>query len=404
IVNFYVLQLLEFCLNFRISNLECWKNDPNDRPSLQEVSKELNNVIAPSFHDIPFSDVPGFEIFINSSFNLAQTNKSEGMQEVIDDSTRQNSINNIVNASEGMQVVVDDSNQQNPMDDIVNAPEGIQEVDNDPIQQNLMDDSVNVPEGMQEIVVDSIQRSLMDKIVNELYSDFYKLFNEGKSVRDIIVNLISKHKKSGKEVYNWLSNHKDESKYVCLLGLFVSWHIGTDESNVAAFDLFLNAANKGDTIAQYFVGRCYDRGWNIKKNTEKSIDWYTKAAESGCAVAEYKLGDYYYKCENYSKAFELFQSSAEKGNVMAIHALGIFYYKGYGTDVDTDKGFKLFEQAANIGHPTSQYDLAKCYECKGTIEDLKNALSWYQKAINNNYNCYNERELVKLKIMNKPFT
>ncbi|KAF0519612.1 calmodulin-dependent protein kinase [Gigaspora margarita] len=248
---------------------------------------------------------------------------------------------------------------------------------------------------------DGIQKNpaqVTQDTVNELYSYFCKLFNEGKSVREIIVNFISERQKSDDDIFNWLSNHKYEPKYGCLLGLLFSWHIGTKESNVVAFDLFLNAAKRGDTIAQYFAGRCYEDGWNTTKNMKEAIEWYTKAANSRCAAAEYKLGDYYYKCDDYSKAFELFKSSAEKGNVMAIHELGLCYQKGYGTDVDTDKGFKLLKQAAEIGLPISQYDLAKCYEFKGTIDDFKKALFWYQRAIENNYNCCNERELVKDKI------
>ncbi|CAG8707317.1 32547_t:CDS:2, partial [Gigaspora margarita] len=194
---------------------------------------------------------------------------------------------------------------------------------------------------------DGIQKNpaqVTQDTVNELYSYFCKLFNEGKSVRDIIVNFISERQKSDDDIFNWLFNHKDEPKYGCLLGLLFSWHIGTKESNVVAFDLFLNAAKRGDTIAQYFVGRCYEDGWNTKKNMKEAIEWYTKAANSRCAAAEYKL----------------------------------------------DKGFKLLEQAAEIGLPISQYDLAKCYEFKGTIDDFKKALFWYQRAIENDYNCCNE--------------
>ncbi|CAG8565789.1 6614_t:CDS:2 [Dentiscutata erythropus] len=209
---------------------------------------------------------------------------------------------------------------------------------NDPFFQDIPLNDISDFKTYIDTTFNGIQKDpaqVTQDIVDELYSYFDKLFNEGKSVYKIIDKFISEHQKPDKDIFNWLSDHKDEPKYGCLLGLFLTWHIGTEESNVAAYDLFLNAAERGDLIAQYFVGRCYEDGWNTKKTRKKQLN---------------------------------------------------------------DKGFKLFEQAAEIGLSVSQYDLAKCYESKGTIDDFKKALFWYQKAIENNYNCYNERELVKDKI------
>ncbi|CAG8823853.1 60_t:CDS:1, partial [Gigaspora rosea] len=138
--------------------------------------------------------------------------------------------------------------------------------------------------------------------------------------------------------------------------------IGTKKDNVDVFKLFLNAASSNNIIAQYFVGRCYEIGWNTRKNMKKAIEWYNKAGQGGCAIAECILGEYYYKLHKYEQAFKLLKSAADKGNALAMNTLGTCYLKGYGTKVNRVKGFELFEKAAKMGLPASQYEFGDCYE------------------------------------------
>ncbi|KAF0437019.1 calmodulin-dependent protein kinase [Gigaspora margarita] len=230
--------------------------------------------------------------------------------------------------------------------------------------------------------------------INGLYSNFYEMFNKGQSVKKIISDYISKNGKSDDEVLSWLYLNKDESKYVCLRGLFYMWNIGTEKIKINVFDLFINAASKEDVIAQYFTGRCYEVGWNTKKDIKKAIEWYNKAISSGCAAAERILGDYYFKEQEYSKAFKLLQSAADKDNIMAMYNLGLCYKKGRGTDVNMEKGFEYLKQAAEMNVPYSSHELAKCYEYgEGTQKDLNEASYWFKKA-----DCYHDRERVTVKI------
>ncbi|CAG8517640.1 43540_t:CDS:2 [Gigaspora margarita] len=230
--------------------------------------------------------------------------------------------------------------------------------------------------------------------INGLYSNFYEMFNKGHSVKKIISDYISKNGKSDDEVLSWLYLNKDESKYVCLRGLFYMWNIGTEKIKFNVFDLFINAASKEDVIAQYFTGRCYEVGWNTKKDIKKAIEWYNKAISSGCAAAERILGDYYFKEQEYSKAFKLLQSAADKDNIMAMYNLGLCYKKGRGTDVNMEKGFEYLKQAAEMNVPYSSHELAKCYEYgEGTQKDLNEASYWFKKA-----DCYHDRERVTVKI------
>ncbi|CAG8629130.1 2867_t:CDS:2 [Dentiscutata erythropus] len=308
---------------------KCWQGMQDDRPSIQEVAMELKDII---IQDIDVQDI-----------NIQDISKIENF-DIFDINSFEKYLDSVFNKS------INQENEQEAQE-----------------TNKLKDD--------------------MSLFVDKLYMTFDKLFNEGRPVSDIIINSISKDGKTNEEVFNWLSTHDDIPKYICLLGLFYSWEIGTKNEDVDVFKLFLKAANSRDIIAQYFVGRCYETGWNIKKNMKQAIEWYTKASKGGCAIAECMLGEYFYKLNKYEQAFNLLKSAARKGNALAKNTLGICYQKGYGTNVDKAKGFKSFKEAAEMGLPASQYELGDCYEYgNGTKINLEKSLYWYKKASEKNLN------------------
>ncbi|KAF0530132.1 kinase-like protein [Gigaspora margarita] len=179
----------------------------------------------------------------------------------------------------------------------------------------------------------------MTLFVNNLYSTFSKLFNEGESANDIIINFISKSDRTKEEVFQWLLENNNHPRYICLLGLFYHWMIGTDEKNVKIVELFVNAANKGDTIAQYFAGKCYAEGWSTNKNKKKALEWYSRAAENECAAAECVLGEYFYKLKKFTKAFGFLERAAKHGNLKAKNTLKLGYQNDQGTGTNAVEVF-----------------------------------------------------------------
>ncbi|CAG8729911.1 13032_t:CDS:2 [Gigaspora margarita] len=241
----------------------------------------------------------------------------------------------------------------------------------------------------------------MNFFVNNLYSAFRILFNEGRSAYDILINFISESGKTKEEVFQWLSENDNLPKYICLLGLFYHWKIGTDENNTNVIELFINAANQGDIMAQYFTGKCYAEGWNTSKNKKKALDWYSKAADNECAAAECLLGEHLYRLRKYTKAFDFLNRAVEHGNLKALNTLGLCYQKGQGTVSNAAKGFELFKKVAEMGLLASQYELGNCYEYGiGVGIDLNQAKYWFEKAtdINNIYRIHLNR--VEKKINN----
>ncbi len=56
-----------------------------------------------------------------------------------------------------------------------------------------------------------------------------------------------------------------------------------------AADWFLKSAKQGFAAAQYAVGRCYEEGIGVAKDTREALNWYRKAALQGHEDARNKL-------------------------------------------------------------------------------------------------------------------
>lgn len=91
------------------------------------------------------------------------------------------------------------------------------------------------------------------------------------------------------------------------------------------------AAARGDSEAQYQLGRHVMHLGATEENRAKGLEWYHQAAAGGHAVAQSELGHLYYGghsalTKNEAKGLELLKSSAASGNGSAQSRLGEIYY------------------------------------------------------------------------------
>lgn len=108
-------------------------------------------------------------------------------------------------------------------------------------------------------------------------------------------------------------------------------------------------AEQGDPRAQYSLGNAYLKGNEVKKDINKAIEWFEKAAKQKHAKSEYKLGKLYYEGNsvrrNYSTSYRWIKKSAEHGHHPAQFLLGKMYALGHGTDKDLDIALDWLEKA-----------------------------------------------------------
>ena len=228
---------------------------------------------------------------------------------------------------------------------------------------------------LAEKVIDmAMLESLISKIDRkELKFKFAKkLCNEGKGSEFDLKKAFSIFEDLSKQ------NHIDgEICYSCCFQKGYGCIKNEEKGNV----ILEYCALKGSARAQRRLGGCY----YDKKNYQKAVEWYTKAAEQGNASSQYSLGICYYKGygveKDYQKAVEWWTKAAEQGNASAQNNLGICYYNGYGVEKDYQKAVEWYTKAAEQENASAQYSLGYCYKNgKGVKQDYSKALELYTKA------------------------
>lgn len=137
--------------------------------------------------------------------------------------------------------------------------------------------------------------------------------------------------------YNNFSNHEDSS------------------SDIKKGLRFFHAADSmGNANAPYYIGKAYEKGYGVKCDTLKAIEYYKKSADKGLNYSCYYLGKIYYEGKlvnkDYNEAFKYLKIAAENKNNpigSAMRLLSACYRYGLGTSIDNKKEAYWMEEAKN---------------------------------------------------------
>ncbi|CAB4415508.1 unnamed protein product [Rhizophagus irregularis] len=196
----------------------------------------------------------------------------------------------------------------------------------------------------------NISEKELGKTVNDIVKYIFQMANEGKDTKTIkyILNYFNNNNINPQEIYNCVSE-------------------------------------QNHTLAQYYVGLCYEFGRGTVKNGKLAFEYYEKVANKGYASGKFKIG-YFYKNGigtkvNKQKTIELYKQAANLGSCAAQNNLAIMYNTGDGVGKDYVKAFELYHKAANLGDSTAQFNVAAIYENgDGIVRDLSSAIYWYEKS------------------------
>ncbi|SNY91913.1 Sel1 repeat-containing protein [Cohaesibacter sp. ES.047] len=150
----------------------------------------------------------------------------------------------------------------------------------------------------------------------------------------------------------------------------------------------MTAAQNGDALAQFEVGRRMTLGEGMTVDLKKAADWFEKAASQSMPQAQYSLANLYEKGKGVKKDLQVarlwYQRAAETGNVKAMHNLAVLYASGGLGKPDFSQASKWFIQAADHGLKDSQYNLAILYaRGMGVKQDLLQSYKWFALAAKN---------------------
>ena len=160
-----------------------------------------------------------------------------------------------------------------------------------------------------------------------------------------------------------------------------------------ALALYLLAAERGDTEAQFIVGGMYFQGIGTEKNQKEAFKWLYKAALHGESTPQsqkllgqaFLLGNVVPK--NYTESVQWYQRAAESGDHDAQNELAFLYYVGRGVEQNFKTSFTWFEKAAEGGLAVAQYNVGIMWYTGNGVEkqDLIQAYTWLSLAAANGH-------------------
>ena len=123
-----------------------------------------------------------------------------------------------------------------------------------------------------------------------------------------------------------------------------------------AFDMFIQAAEKGNIAAMNYAGMYLCNGYGgLQKDISKGIAYLTKAADAGLAAAQVNLGRAYMNPQyglkrDFDKGLKYIMAAAEKNNGDAMLYMGYNYEVGRGVKKDKAKALEWYDKAVKAGN------------------------------------------------------
>lgn len=151
-----------------------------------------------------------------------------------------------------------------------------------------------------------------------------------------------------------------------------------------ALKLFAAAAAKNDKVAQYALGRMYEKGTGVERSDmAKAEEFYKKSADQGHELAQYSLAIILLNDPaRLPQGLSRLKESANAGSSKAQLLLGQLYANGQGTITrDEAAAIEQFTKAAEKGEADAYVMLGQmCEAGKGMKKDMVKAVEYYEKG------------------------
>ena len=121
----------------------------------------------------------------------------------------------------------------------------------------------------------------------------------------------------------------------------------------AAAQMFLAAAQAGNSLAQLQIGWHYETGTGVSRNFGEAAKWY--------------------------------ETSAKQGNAKAMNNLGTLYENGNGVPENWVEAARWYTKSAELGDPNGENSLGAAYQFGiGVPQNRRLAIQWYERAASRN--------------------
>ena len=149
-----------------------------------------------------------------------------------------------------------------------------------------------------------------------------------------------------------------------------------------AVSLLETAARSGSAEALNMMGRAYERGWGVRRNSSFAARYFQSAAEKGNGWAMFNLADLYLSGEvgerNPLIAYGLYVEAARKGVAKALNMLGLLHEDGLSGQLDPKEAETFFHAAAMAGDCWGFVNVGRIHLVRN---EIKEASFSFRKAL-----------------------
>ena len=151
-------------------------------------------------------------------------------------------------------------------------------------------------------------------------------------------------------------------------------------------ELLTRASDLGDAEAKAKLGFLYESGRILEADPEKAAAFYRDAAKLGHPMGQFKYAEQLSRgkpsADQQKEALEWYRKSADQRCAQALFKLGLIYFDGtFGVESDRQLAAQYFYEAAQLGYPRAQYNLAAMFaDGSGLNKDLQAAFYWFMQA------------------------
>ncbi|CAB4417769.1 unnamed protein product [Rhizophagus irregularis] len=325
---------------------ECWRDEPNKRPNMQEIVTNLKSIISLVENDIIIDNInEKKEIYsmddcdINSVLSKATVDLNNELVLVNDklsivssDSINNIDLNNELILSNGEYNIIKYENERNSLN------------------QNYANSFLSVSSDVTESSVNLI--NFLD--VNRLIAFVIKKHDRGITfyqVQQLIRKQILQTNQVTDQLIKWLLKNQDKSQYIWFLGFFYYYNIGVEENANRAFEMFSKAADDNCPIAQVYLAKCYYDGYGTNLNKICHFIGIRSPLKNGCIIGQLYLGNCYEfgigTDVNAKKSFHFYKKQLRMETPLQYYILQPVYRLGKGVEKNEIKAFKYMKIMAN---------------------------------------------------------
>lgn len=188
----------------------------------------------------------------------------------------------------------------------------------------------------------------------------------GQQIREFIKNR-TKFPKYAQQAFGWcIANKSNEDAELWFdLGRMYERGHGVARDSVQAAIWYRKAGEQGHVRAQYMMASCYMEGSGITLDYTKAAEWYLKAANQGYLPAQIEIGmlydtergfmndtraaEHWVQEQDDAKAAQWYRMAAEQGDDYSQCLLGLMYREGRGVEQNHEQAVYWLRKVAEQG-------------------------------------------------------